>query len=137
MRGIEQCRVIDLPKFTDVRGNLTVIESEKHIPFEIKRTFYLYGVPAGENRAGHAHKDLQQFLIAVSGSFDFAINDGHESRQFHLNRPYQGVYVTPMIWGELKNFSSSAVCLVLASDYYDESKYYRNYEMYVSAMRSK
>ncbi len=133
---IEECRVIELPKFTDVRGSLTPIESERNIPFAVKCVFYLYGVPAGENRAGHAHQELHEFLIAVSGSFDYLINDGQNTKHFHLNRPSQGVYIPPMIWGELKNFSSGAVCLVLASAYYDESKYYRTYERYLTAVRS-
>lgn len=129
--GIENCYLLSLPKITDTRGNLTFIESEKHIPFAIKRTFYIYGVPLGENRAGHAHRNLQEFIIAISGSFDLIINDGYESRHFHLNHPFQGIYITPMIWGDLKNFSSDAVCLVLVSDYYDELNYIRDYKQYL------
>jgi oxalate decarboxylase/phosphoglucose isomerase-like protein (cupin superfamily) len=127
---------MSLPKITDTRGNLSVIEAQDHVPFAIERIYYLYDVPAGASRAGHAHKQLQQLFIAVSGSFDIILDDGYETRSFQLNRPYQGLYVCPMIWRELNNFSSGSVCLVLASHRYDESDYYRNYDTFLSAARS-
>lgn len=130
---IENCKRINLPKFTDVRGNLTVIESQNEIPFNIARVYYLYDIPGGESRAGHAHKQLEQLFIAVSGSFDLVLRDGNSTQTFHLNRPYQGVYVCPMIWREVNNFSSGSVCLVLASLPFDEQDYYRNYNQYLLA----
>jgi oxalate decarboxylase/phosphoglucose isomerase-like protein (cupin superfamily) len=133
--GIENCRLFALPKITDIRGNLTVIESQEHIPFSIERIYYLYDVPAGETRAGHAHKQLQQLFVAVSGSFDITLDDGKESKVVHLNRPFQGLYVCPMIWREINNFSSGSVCLVLASSHYDELDYYRDYDTFLSAVR--
>ena len=113
----EQCRLINLPRISDPRGNLTFIESDKHIPFEIKRVYYLYDVPGGALRAGHAHKTLHQFLIAISGSFDVTVDDGHHKMKFHLNRSYNGLYIPPMTWREIDNFSSGSVCLALASDF--------------------
>jgi uncharacterized RmlC-like cupin family protein len=120
----------------DVRGNLTFIEAEKHIPFEIKRVYYLYDVPGGSKRGGHAHKEMQQFIIAMSGSFDVKLDDGFNNTIFHLNRSYYGLYVCPMIWREIDNFSSGSVCLVLASTHYDEADYYRNYSDFLRALRS-
>jgi WxcM-like, C-terminal len=131
---IEQCRIIQLPKITDTRGNITFIESNQHIIFEIKRVYYLYDVPGGSERAGHAHKELQQLFIAISGSFDVHIDDGHRKQTYHMNRSYYGLYVCPMIWRDLDNFSSGSVCLVLASHYYDESDYYRDYQDFIKAI---
>lgn len=128
---LEKCHFTELPKISDLRGNLTFIESERHIPFSIKRVYYLYGVPEGSARAGHAHKELQQLFIAISGSFDLHLDDGHERKTIHLNKPFQGYYVCPMIWREVDNFSSGAVCMVLASMHYDETDYYRNYENFL------
>src|SRR6201993_156357 len=125
---LNECKVIDLPRINDHRGNLTFIEGCRHVPFEIKRVYYLYDVPGGSERGGHAHKELRQLIIAMSGSFDVVLDDGGEKRRFHLNRSYQGLYVCPMIWRELDNFSSGSVCMVLASNLYDESDYYRDYE---------
>lgn len=119
---------IDLPKVEDERGNLTFIEQSNHIPFDIKRVYYLYDVPGGERRGGHAHIDLEQFIIAANGSFDLVLDNGREERTFHLNRPYYGIYLPTMMWRELENFSSGSVCLVLASDYFDEDDYIRDYE---------
>jgi len=133
--GIKDCRIIELPKITDPRGNLTFIEGNRHVPFDIKRTYYLYDVPGGATRAGHAHKGLHQFIIAMSGSFDLLLDDGNEKTRFHLNRSYYGVYLCPMIWRELDNFSSGSVCLVLASEYFSESDYYRHYDEYLAAVR--
>jgi hypothetical protein len=125
--SLEQCKIIDLPKTHDPRGNLTFIESGKHIPFDIQRVYYLYDVPGGAERGGHAHKGLHQLIVAMSGSFDVLLDDGNEKRTFHLNRSYNGLYVCPMIWRELNNFSSGSVCMVLASNRYDEDDYYRDY----------
>src|ERR1700744_6168103 len=113
--GIEACRIIGLPKVADPRGNLTFIEGERHIPFDIKRVFYLYDVPGGADRGGHANKESHQVLIAMSGSFDVIVDDGASRQRYHLNRSYYGLYIPAMIWRELDNFSSGSVCLVLAS----------------------
>ena len=122
-----------MPKIADPRGNLSVIEGGRHIPFEIKRVFYLYDVPGGESRAGHALKNTEQFIVAASGSFDVILDDGKERRTFVLNRSWKGIYVPPMVWRELINFSSAGVCLVLASAYYDENEYYRDYQEFLHA----
>lgn len=135
--SLSECRIIDLPKVADVRGNLTFIEENRHIPFEIRRVYYLYDVPGGEERAGHAHKRLQQFIIAASGSFDVILDDGFERRRFHLNRSYYGLYVSPTVWRELSNFSSGSVCLALASEFYDEEDYIRDYEMFRGLVRKE
>lgn len=132
---IEECYTIDLPKINDPRGNLTFIESGKHIAFDIKRVFYLYDVPGGASRAGHALKSCQQFLIAMSGSFDVVLDDGYQKKRFHLNRSYYGLYICPMIWREIDNFSSGSVCMVLASTAYNEADYYRDYEDFITAVR--
>lgn len=127
-RGLlDQCRVIDLPKVHDPRGNLTFIESNSQIPFAIERVYYLYDVPGGSERGGHAHKGLHQLIIAMSGSFDVVLDDGKDKKRVHLSRSYHGLYVCPMIWRELDNFSSGSVCMVLASNRYDEADYYRDY----------
>jgi hypothetical protein len=124
---LENCRMINLPKIHDSRGNLTFVEGSSHIPFDIERIYYLYDVPGGAERGGHAHKGLQQLIIAMSGSFDVVIDDGKDKKRIHLNRSYNGLYVCPMIWRELDNFSSGSVCMVLASNRYDEDDYYRDY----------
>jgi hypothetical protein len=134
--SLARCRLVELPRITDPRGNLTFVEGERHIPFAIQRVYYLYDVPGGAERGGHAHKQLQQVLIAMSGSFDVLLDDGRHKQRFHLNRSYYGLYVGPMIWRELDNFSSGSVCLVLASTPYDESDYYRDYESYLRACRA-
>jgi dTDP-4-dehydrorhamnose 3,5-epimerase-like enzyme len=126
MASLDQCRIIELPKIADPRGNLTFIEGNSQIPFDIKRVDYLYDVPGGGERGGHAHKDLSQLIIAMSGSFDVILDDGENKKRVHLNRSYQGLYVCPMIWRELDNFSSGSVCLVLASNLYSEDDYFRN-----------
>ncbi len=128
---IANSKIIDFPKYMDPRGNLSVIESGVHIPFEIKRVYYLYDVPGGSSRAGHGHKELQQVIIAMSGSFDVIIDDGYERKKVHLNRSYHGLYIPKMMWREVENFSSGAVCLVLASTVYDQQDYYHNYEEFV------
>jgi hypothetical protein len=131
--SLSECRIIDLPKISDPRGNLTFIEGGRHVPFEIKRVYYLYDVPGGAERGGHAHKNLHQLIIALSGSFDVILDDGTQKKRFHLNRSYYGMYVRPMIWRELDNFSSASVCMVLASNLYDEADYYRDYDEFVRA----
>lgn len=136
MNQLDKVKIIDLPKITDQRGNLTFVEGGHHIPFDIKRVYYLYDVPGGSERGGHAHKELQQLIIAMSGSFDVVLDDGTEKKRFHLNRSYYGLYVPTMLWRELDNFSSGAVCMVLASNVYDEKDYYREYNEYLKAVRN-
>lgn len=129
---IDECKIIELPKINEPRGNLTFVESNRHIPFAIQRVYYLYDVPGGAERGGHAHKALHQLIIAMSGSFDIHLDDGHSKKTVHMNRSYNGLYVCPMIWREIDNFSSGAVCMVLASNYYDELDYYRDYDQFIS-----
>ncbi|MDQ6785999.1 MAG: FdtA/QdtA family cupin domain-containing protein [Acidobacteriota bacterium] len=134
---IEQSRLVELPKISDPRGNLTFIENQKHIPFDIKRVFFLYDVPGGENRAGHALKTCYQFLIAASGSFDVTLDDGKNKQKYHLNRSYQGLYIPPLVWREIDDFSSGSVCMVLASEFYSEADYYRKYDEFLKAAGSE
>ena len=129
--SLEDCKKVDLPRIEDHRGNLTFIEQFKHLPFEIKRVYYLYDVPGGGVRGGHSHKEQHEFIIAASGSFDVILNDGKDSVRHHMNRSYYGVYSPPMIWRELDNFSSGSVCLVLASDLFDEQDYIRDFDDYI------
>jgi len=133
--AIADCRLIDLPRIQDPRGNLTFIEGSRHIPFDIQRVYYLYDVPGGAERGGHGHKSLQQVIIAMSGAFDVHIDDGYEKKIFHMNRSYFGLYICPMMWRDITNFSSGAVCLVLASDPYSESDYFRDYEEFLLAAK--
>jgi hypothetical protein len=133
--GLDNCKIIELPKVNDIRGNLTFIEGNEHVPFDIKRVYYLYDVPGGEKRGGHAHKSLKQFIIAASGSFDVILDDGNDRKRFHLNRSYYGLYVPTMIWRELDNFSSGSVCVVLASEHFSEEDYIRNYEEFKKLVR--
>jgi hypothetical protein len=130
--GINDCKLMLLPKIADPRGNLTFVESNRHIPFAIQRVFYLYDVPGGAERGGHANKALHQLIIAMSGSFDVVLDDGAEKKRVHLNRSYSALYVCPMIWRALDNFSSGSVCMVLASHPYDQDDYYRDYDEYVN-----
>lgn len=134
--AIKDCTLIELPKICDPRGNLTFIEGERHFPFPIARVYYVYDVPSGAERGAHAHRTLQQLLIAVSGSFDVVLDDGKETRRYHLNRPYQGLRICPMTWRYLDNFSSGSVCMVLASARYDESDYIRSHEQFLAAVKS-
>ena len=134
--SIKQCSTINLPKIADPRGNLTFIEGGRHVPFQIQRVYYLYDTPGGAERGGHAHKELQQLIVAMSGSFDVILNDGREKKRFHLNRSYYGLYVCPMIWRELDNFSSGSVCMVLASNFYDESDYFRDFQEFLKASKT-
>ncbi len=131
---LSDCRLIDLPKVSDARGNLTFVEGHNHIPFDIKRVYYLYDVPGGADRGEHAHKDLHQFVISMSGSFDLLLDDGFEQKRFQLNRPYYGIYVCPMMWRYLDNFSSGSVCMVLASGPYDEDDYIRDRDEFLKAV---
>ena len=133
--GIELCRIIGLPKVADTRGNLTFIESERHVPFEIKRVYYLYDVPGGADRGGHAHYKLRQFIVAMSGSFDVTLDDGYIKQTFHLNRSYYGLFLDTMIWRTIDNFSSGSVCLVLASEYFEEADYIRQYDQFLREVR--
>ena len=128
---ISDCKLISLPKIHDPRGNLTFVEGGSHVDFDIQRVYYLYDVPGGSSRGGHAHKALRQLIIAMSGSFDVLLDDGAKKKTFHLNRSYVGLYVCPMIWRELENFSSASVCMVLASKRYDEADYYRDYDQFL------
>jgi dTDP-4-dehydrorhamnose 3,5-epimerase-like enzyme len=132
--SVDDCKLVSLPRISDPRGNLTFIEGNSHIPFDIRRVYYLYDVPGGAERGGHAHKALHQLIIAMSGSFDVVLDDGRMKKRVHLNRSYQGLYVCPMIWRELDNFSSGSVCMVLASNVYDEADYYRDYDTFMSAL---
>ena len=129
--SLSDCRVIELPKVTEARGNLTFVEGQRHIPFAIERVYYLYDVPGGSVRGGHAHKGLHQLIVAMSGSFDVLLDDGLKKKRFHLARSYYGLYVCPMVWRELTNFSSGSVCMVLASNLFDESDYYRDYDLFL------
>ena len=131
--GVKDCTLIELPKINDPRGNLTFLEGGRHVPFEIKRVFYLYDVPTGEDRGAHAHKELHQFLICLAGSFDVSLDDGKEKKIVHLNRPWKGLHIPPMIWASEINFDPGSVCLVLSSDYYSEADYYREYEEFLAA----
>lgn len=134
---IDKCKIIELPKISDPRGNLTFIEGGRHVPFEVERVYYLYDVPGGAQRGGHGHKELHQLIIAMSGSFDVVLDDGYKKYRFHLNRSYNGLYVCPMIWRELDNFSSGSVCMVLASNLYDEDDYYRDYDSFIKTVRGE
>lgn len=129
------CRIIELPRVTDPRGNLTFIEGGRHVPFEIARVYYLYDVPGGETRGGHAHRDLEQLIIAMSGAFDVVLDDGAQQETVTLNRSYYGLYMPQLIWRELVNFSSGSVCTVLASRPYEEDDYFRDYEEFRGAVR--
>ena len=126
--SVDDCRIIQLPKHVRESGNITVVENNRELPFEVKRVYYLYDVPGGEERGGHSHKQLYSFLVAASGSFDVLLDDGVSTRTVTLNRPSYGLLIVRGIWRVLNNFSSGSVCLVLTSDYYDESDYIREYE---------
>ena len=133
--SVFDCTVIQLGKIEDDRGNLTVVQSEGTVPFDIRRVFYLYDIPGGEARGAHAHKTCHQFLVAASGSFEVALDDGTEKRTVFLNRPFMGLHVPPGIWAAEQEFSSGAVCLVLASEPYDEEDYIRSYDDYLNWLK--
>lgn len=132
-----RCRLIELPKISDPRGNLTFVEEHKHVPFPIARVYYLYDVPGGAERGGHAHKALDQLLIAVAGSFVVTLNDSAQQCDVRLNRATQGLHIPRMVWREIHDFSSGSVCLVLASHPYDESDYYRDFDAFAAAAQSE
>jgi hypothetical protein len=134
--SVHNCELIDLPKIHNRAGNITPVHGKDDVPFEIKRIYYLYDMPGGESRGGHAHKNLQQLIVAASGSFEVVLNDGKESRRFVLNHPYYGLLIVPGIWRELVNFSSGSICLVLASEKYVEEDYLRNYQDYLDFIRT-
>ena len=133
--SLRDCRMIDLPKISEPRGNLTFIEGGVHIPFDIKRVYYLYDVPGGAERGAHGHRNLQQLIVAMSGSFDVVLDDGFSVNKFHMNRSYYGLYVSPMMWRDITNISSGAVIMVLASDFYTEDDYFRDYDEFLSAAK--
>jgi hypothetical protein len=118
--------MLSLPRIRDPRGSLTFVEGEQHVPFDIQRVYWIYDVPGGEVRGGHAYLELEEFFVALSGSFEVAVRDGRHTRRALLNRSYQGLYVPPLIWRSLENFSTNAVCLILASRHFDESDYVRD-----------
>lgn len=128
---VYNCTIIELDKHHHEKGNITVVENSFTVPFDIQRTYYLYDIPGGESRGGHAHKELRQLIVAASGSFTVTLDDGKVRRSFVLNRPYQGLLVVPGIWRTLDDFSSGAVCLVLASHIYDEHDYIRDYQDFI------
>ena len=129
--SIYNCNVFSLPKIHNRAGNITALNNSVDLPFDVNRVFYLYDIPGGELRGGHAHKVLHQFIVAVSGSFDITLDDGQNKKTVSLNRPYYGLHLIPGIWGELHNFSSGAICLVLTSHKYDESDYIRDYSEFL------
>lgn len=128
--AIDQCRIVELPKVSSTKGNLTFVEANRHIPFGIERVYYLYDVPGGEDRGAHAHRSIEQFIIAASGSFDVVVKDADVERRFSLRRSWYGLYVPTMLWRDLVEFSSGSVCLVLASAHYDEDDYIRDWDQY-------
>src|SRR5665213_2191416 len=132
--SIEKCKLIDLPKISEPRGNLTFIEGGRHVPFDIKRVYYLYDVPGGAERGGHAHRDLQQLIVAVSGSFAVTLDDGQSRRTVSLDRSYYGLYLPSLIWREITGFCTGAVCLVFASLAYDERDYIRDYQDFLATV---
>ncbi len=131
MTTVNECRILDLPKILDVRGNLSFAENHKQIPFEIKRTYWLYDVPGGECRGGHAYKENEEFIVALSGSFDVVLDDGQERKVFSLNRSYYGLYVPKGLWREMENFSTNALALVFASTHFDEGDYVYDYDQFL------
>lgn len=135
--GMKDVQTVELPKIADPRGNLTFIDGGRHVPFEIKRVYYLYDVPGEGQRGGHAHKTLEEVIIALSGSFDVVLDDGNTKMRFHMDRAYHGLYIPNMIWRELDNFSSASVCLVLASQPFNEADYYRDFQEYLAALKEK
>ncbi|MGH2914912.1 MAG: sugar 3,4-ketoisomerase [Solirubrobacteraceae bacterium] len=130
--GRTGCKLIDLPRVNDPRGNLTFLEAGQTVPFDISRVYYLYDVPGGESRGGHAHRQLEQVVIAASGSFEVLVDDGQHSERYELRRSYCGLYIPRMVWREIDEFSSGSVCLVIASQHYDENDYYRDYDEFLA-----
>ena len=136
-QALASCRIVSLPRIEDVRGNLSFVEENRHIPFAIRRAYWVYDVPGGATRDGHAYHTLEEFIIAVSGSFDVAIDDGKERHVVHLNRSYVGLYVPPMVWRCLDNFSSNSVALILASLPFSEADYLRDYQNFIRFRNKK
>ncbi len=134
---MESARTIDLPKFSDARGNLSFIEQNVHIPFIIQRTYWLYDVPGGESRGGHAYKNNQEFIVALSGSFNVIIDDGNEKIVYTLNRSYYGLYVPKGVWREMKNFSTNSLALILSSTNYDANDYIRDYDKFLNYKKNE
>ena len=132
MVDVSAAKIIELPKFLDARGNLSFIEELKHIPFKIERTYWIYDVPGGEARGGHAYRENEEFIVALSGSFDVILDDGRQKKTFSLNRSYYGLYVPKGLWREMNNFSTNSLALILASTKYDEEDYIRDYEMFLT-----
>lgn len=133
--SLDDCRIVQLSRIENARGSLTIVEGGSDIPFSINRAYWLYDVPGGATRAGHAHKALRQLIVSMSGSCDITLDDGYERRTHHLNRSYLGLYVHPMIWRDIDNFSSNSVLLVLASAHYDESDYFREYQEFIDTVK--
>ena len=134
---INNVEIINMPKILDERGNLSFFESEKHIPFEIQRTYWIYDVPGGQVRGGHAYKELYELIISLSGSFDVVVDDGTEEKTYSLNRSYYGLLIPKMIWRKLENFSTNALCLIASSLPYDETDYIRDYKSYKTMVNEK
>ena len=135
--SLQECTLLDLPKITDSRGNLTVIENCTHIPFDIKRIFYIYGLPTAASRGAHAHRESQQFIICLSGHLDICLNDGVNKKIIHLSTPSQGLYIPTMVWAEENNFAPGTIYLVLASDYFNEEDYFRDYKSFLLEVSKK
>lgn len=129
--SINEVKIIELPKFLDARGNLSFAQNNTHIPFEIKRTYWLYDVPGGESRGGHAYRETEEFVIALSGSFDVIVDDGKEKKTYHLNRSYYGLYIPKGMWREMDNFSTNSLALEFASTNYNPEDYIRNYNEFL------
>lgn len=134
---IKDCKLVDVRRITSDSGSLAFIEGNRDVPFEVKRVYFLYDVPAGAVRGSHAHKSLSQLFIAASGSFDVHLDDGYNKASYHLNRPFYGLYVPPLLWRTLDNFSSGSVCIVMASEYYEESDYIRDYHDFRHSLAAK
>lgn len=132
--SVHECRSVELPKISDPRGSLSFVEGGRHIPFEIRRVYYIYDVQHGAERGAHGHRELEQLMIVMAGSVDVDVDDGHESRTFRLDDPAKGLYICPMIWRNLRHFSPGAVVLVLASFAYDEADYFRDYQSFLEAV---
>ena len=133
---LNDCHILELPKVSDPRGNLTFIEESVHVPFDIKRVYYLYDVPGGAERGAHGHQELRQMIVPLAGSFDIHLDDGIDKEIYHMNTPNKGLFVSPMMWRDITNFSSGAVCLVLASELYSETDYFRDYEEFLRAIQA-
>lgn len=137
LMSVRGCRVIDLPVISDPRGDLTFVEGGHHVPFSIARVYYLYNVPVDADRGGHAHKQLEQVIFALSGSFRIRVDDGQNKKHYWLSNPRKGVYINRLVWREIGGFSQGAVCMVLASMHYDEDDYYRDYDAFLRAAREQ